>query len=336
VVCIGQLPLPLQVAAGVATPAAHEASRQGVPEGWLRQAPAPLQVPSVPQLVAGVTMHMPLGSATPEGTLVQVPTEPPTVQLRQPPAQASLQQTPSAQMPETHSGPALQEVPLPFLPQMLLWHWLGGTHWLLASQDEKQAPLLALHLNGAQAWVAPARQVPLPSQNDAATALSPLQDGAAHWVVAGCMRQPPDPLQVPSRPQLFVGWAAQRASGSTPPGGTLVQVPTDPGTLQLWQVAPQALLQHTPWAQKLLAHSSPRAQICPSPFFPQDVPWQVFGAWQSLLVPQVFPQAVPLHLYGAQLVGAGLAQLPLLHVPCWVRWLVVALQLAARQTVPLA
>jgi hypothetical protein len=192
-----------------------------------------------------------------------------------------------------------------------------------------------LQRNGAQAWVAPGRQVPLPSQNEAATALSPLQEGAAHWVVGGCMRQPPEPLQVPSRPQVLVGWAAQRASGSTFPGGTLVQLPTDPGTLQLWQVAVQALLQQTPWAQKLLAHSSGRAQICPSPFFPQDAVWQTLGAAQSLVVAQVFPQAVPLHLYGAQLLAAGLVQAPLVQVPCWVRRLVVALQLAARQTVPL-
>jgi hypothetical protein len=101
-------------------------------------------------------------------------------------------------------------------------------------------------------------------------------------------------------------------------------------------VAVQALLQHTPWAQKLLAHSSARAQICPSPFLPQDEPWQMLGVAQSLVVPQVLPQAVPLHLYGAQVAAAGLVQAPLLQVPCAVRRLVVALQLAARQTVPFA
>jgi hypothetical protein len=286
----------LQEAAWVSTPAAQEASRQGVPDGWLRHPPVPLQVPSVPQLVAGVTAHIALGSDTPDGTLVQVPTEPPTVQLRQLPVQALSQQTPSAQTVETHSAPELHALPLGFLPQMLAWHWLGGMHWELASQEGKQAPVAVLQRNGEQAWVAPGRQVPLPSQNEAATALSPLQAGAAHWVVAGCRRHPPEPLQVPSRPQLLVGWAAQRASGSTLPGGTLLQLPTDPGTLQLWQVAVQAALQQTPWAQKLLPHSSARAQICPSPFLPQDVFAQMLGAKQSLVLAQVFPQAVPLHL----------------------------------------
>ena len=94
----------------------------------MRQPPLPLQVPSVPQLVAGVTAHIAFGSTTPAVTFVQVPTEPPTVQLRQLPPQASLQQTPSAQIPETHSGPEPQAPPLGFLPQMLLWHWLGGMH----------------------------------------------------------------------------------------------------------------------------------------------------------------------------------------------------------------
>jgi hypothetical protein len=121
-VCIGQLPIPLHEAASTWTPSAQEASRQGVPDGWLRHMPLPLQVPSVPHPVAGVTAHIPLGSATPEGTLVQVPTEPPTVQLRQLPPQASLQQTPSAQMVDTHSAPAPQGLPLGLRPQMLLWH----------------------------------------------------------------------------------------------------------------------------------------------------------------------------------------------------------------------
>jgi hypothetical protein len=232
-VCIGQAPLPLHEAARTASPLLQEASRQGVPDGWLRQPPLPLQVPSVPQLVAGVPAHIALGSATPDGTLVQVPTAPPTVQLRQLPVQASLQHTPSAHTPDTHSGPDPQELPLGFFPQMLFWHWFGGMHWAVASHEGKQAPVALLQRNGEQAWLAPGRQVPLPSQNEAATALSPLQDGEAHWVVAGCRRQPPEPLQVPSRPQVLVGWAAQRASGSTPPGATLLQVPTAPGMLQL-------------------------------------------------------------------------------------------------------
>jgi hypothetical protein len=144
--------------------------------------------------------------------------------------------------------------------------------------------------------VAPGVQVPLPLQNDAARAPSATQLGPAHWVVVGYSRQAPAPLQVPSWPQLLAGWVLQRLPGSTPPAGTLPQVPARPGRLQLWQVPVQPLLQHTPWAQKLLAHSSARAQIAPSDFLPQLVFWQVFGAWQSLLVLQVLPQLVPLHL----------------------------------------
>lgn len=48
---VTQVPLPLQVDAGCAVPAVQDAAPQLVPETAFRQAPAPLQVPSRPQVV---------------------------------------------------------------------------------------------------------------------------------------------------------------------------------------------------------------------------------------------------------------------------------------------
>lgn len=45
-------PVPLQVAATVCDPAAHDAPEQTVPELYFRHAPAPSQTPSDPQLAA--------------------------------------------------------------------------------------------------------------------------------------------------------------------------------------------------------------------------------------------------------------------------------------------
>jgi hypothetical protein len=142
---VGQLPLPSQLAGPVAVPPLQVASRQGVPAGHTRQAPAPLQVPSLPQVFMAVMGHIPLGSGVPAATLVQVPTDPVTVQLLQLPVQASLQQTPSTQLFDRHSGPELQLPPSGLRPHMLLWHWLGDTHWVLLSQLLKQLPVALLH-----------------------------------------------------------------------------------------------------------------------------------------------------------------------------------------------
>ena len=116
---VGQLPLPSQLADPIAVPPVQLASRQGVPAGQRRQAPMPLQVPSLPQVLIAVIGHMPLGSAVPAATLVQVPTDPLTVQLRQVPVQASLQHTPSTQVFDRHSGPELQLCPSGLRPHML-------------------------------------------------------------------------------------------------------------------------------------------------------------------------------------------------------------------------
>jgi hypothetical protein len=56
-----QVPLPLQVCAGVSVETLHMEAAHCVPVGYLRQAPAPLQVPSSPQVEALLRAHWVVG-----------------------------------------------------------------------------------------------------------------------------------------------------------------------------------------------------------------------------------------------------------------------------------
>jgi hypothetical protein len=69
---IWQFPPPSQVRAGVSVDPEHVAGTHVVPEAYSRQPPAPLHDPSVPQVVAPLSVHWFSGSA-PIGTGVQVP-----------------------------------------------------------------------------------------------------------------------------------------------------------------------------------------------------------------------------------------------------------------------
>ena len=127
----GQLPAPSQKAVSWSSlaPAGQETPRQTVLVLHFRQAPPPLQRPSLPQLLSGEGEQPPRGSLPPSGTLLQVPSDPGIAQLLQVCPQAELQQIPSTQKPEVHSGPSLQALPLLLVPQRpLLSHWLGGWH----------------------------------------------------------------------------------------------------------------------------------------------------------------------------------------------------------------
>jgi hypothetical protein len=126
---------------------------------WLRQPvvvgqkwhfPVPSQVPSRPQLVWAAATQRDLRSVPPSATGEQVPTFPVTLQERQVPPVASLQvvlqQTPSVQLPLTHSPAAPQVAPLGFRPHELLMQVLGLTQPALVVQLLLQAPVVALQL----------------------------------------------------------------------------------------------------------------------------------------------------------------------------------------------
>jgi hypothetical protein len=77
-----------------------------VPAAIHRQAPVPSQVPLVPQ--GGAGWQPPCGSAAPVGTGVHAPALPVTLHARQVPQLAAEQQTPSTQLPLSHSAAAPQ------------------------------------------------------------------------------------------------------------------------------------------------------------------------------------------------------------------------------------
>jgi hypothetical protein len=76
-----------------------------------------------------------------------------------------------------------------------------------------------------------------------------------------------------------------RGSG---PLATFVQLPTVPFRLHARHAPPQALLQQTPSAQKLLPHSFADEHVAPSGFKPHELmtPFmpQMFGVMHSALV----------------------------------------------------
>ena len=101
-------------------PLAHFSGAHAVPVGYLRQPPAPSQVPLVPQEAAFRSTHIARGSAAPAAIGWQVPGAEASAQLRQAPWQASAQQTPSTQNPLPHSPAPAQVCPFDFGPQLPL------------------------------------------------------------------------------------------------------------------------------------------------------------------------------------------------------------------------
>jgi hypothetical protein len=134
-----QVPVPLQVRAGVYVAPVQLAGAQAVPLAYRRQAPPPSQRPSVPQLIAPLSAHWPSGSS-PAATSVQVPAEPASAHERQAPMHPDRQQTPCSQKPLAHSVVDAQAVPFVFLPQLPPLQTLGATQSALVAQVVRQLP----------------------------------------------------------------------------------------------------------------------------------------------------------------------------------------------------
>jgi hypothetical protein len=126
VVAVPHAPVPLQVFAGVKLLAAHTAPVQTVPAAYLRQAPAPSHVPSLPQLLAIWSVHWFSGS-WPAGTTLHVPRLPIWLHAWQVPLQAVAQHTPCAQTFEAQSVSAAHVAPFENLPHLPAPHGLGLT-----------------------------------------------------------------------------------------------------------------------------------------------------------------------------------------------------------------
>lgn len=113
-------PLPSQKRAWVNVVPVQVGAAHIVPLTYWRQAPAPLQVPSFPQLAAVAIGHwLAAMGGLPTAMAEQTPTVPVMLQAMQVPEQATSQQTPCSQWVDLHSEPAPQTAPFDFLSQIV-------------------------------------------------------------------------------------------------------------------------------------------------------------------------------------------------------------------------
>jgi len=139
-VAVWQIPLPLHDRAAVTIDPVQVAAMHSVPAAYRRQAPDPLQDPSVLQLAVPRAAHW-LNGSCPSATLVQVPSVPASAHDWQVPLQTLLQQIPCAQNPLLHSPAAPQVAPFDFLTQLPPMHENGATQSALIVQEVWQEPV---------------------------------------------------------------------------------------------------------------------------------------------------------------------------------------------------
>ena len=173
------------------------------------------------------------GRAGPASTGQQVPSRPIRLHERHGPWQATLQQTPSAQKPQTHWSLRLRSL-APFIGcrSCPFSHCWPLTHWLLVVHESKQAPVAGLHENGTQMRVEPGLQRPVAvARRTMPTTASPSHVPGLHIVFTGYLRQPPAPSHLPSRPQVGDGHrrAGRRSRAGSPPALGATHLPSDVG-----------------------------------------------------------------------------------------------------------
>jgi hypothetical protein len=260
-------------------------------------------------------------SVCPEGTLVQVPTLPVTLQAWQVVAHAVLQQTPSTQLPLRHWPLVEQLWPLVSTHAPVPLHTLGETQVpageLSVWPDAMlvQVPTLPVMLH---AWQVPVHAV---LQHTPSTQL-PL----THWPLLE-HAAPLASWQTPAPLHCVVHAFVGKVSGE--PAGRLVQVPTLPVTPHDWHVVVQALLQQKPSTQLPLAHWLLIVHIWPLPSWHVPEPLHTLvpaqpgaSCWPSGTLAQV-PEPLMLHdwQFGQALVLQQVlsTQLPLAHWPAPVQ-----------------
>jgi hypothetical protein len=161
---IRQLPRPLHVPAVFSRSPAHAGGTHTVSARKRAQPPIPSQAPVVPQVLGACTAQMPRGSGLLVSTGQHVPSRPGWLQVRQAPAHATLQHSPSAQKPDAHSLPLLQTAPRGLGPQLPATHCTPLTQSEAAAQVDTHLLVAASQPNGAQMVAGPGLQRPWPSQ----------------------------------------------------------------------------------------------------------------------------------------------------------------------------
>jgi hypothetical protein len=140
-VVVWQVPVPLQVRAGVNVDPVQLAATHVVPLAYRRQPPPPSQVPSVPHVEAPESLHCPSGSC-PAATSVHVPAVPERLHERQLPVQAERQHEPCSQKPLAHSVAAAQVAPFGFFEQVVPLQTFGDTQSAVVAQLVRHEPPL--------------------------------------------------------------------------------------------------------------------------------------------------------------------------------------------------
>jgi hypothetical protein len=292
-------PAPLHWAAEVNVEPEHVAAPHMVPAAYLRQAPAPSQVPSSPQVAPPASVHWFSGS-WPAVTSEHVPRLPASAHDRQVPVHELVQQTPCWQMPVPHSAPAVQAAPSSFFEQTPLLQTYPAAQSPAAVHEVRHVPFV-LHAYVPQEDCVPAWQVPVPLHVRACVYVPAAQVSAAHDVPAAYRSQAPAPSHAPFVPQLAAPASAHWFSGSCP-CGTGEQVPSLPGTAHDWHVPVQAALQQMPCSQRPDMQSDAAVHVPPGDFFPQLPLRQRFPPEQSAFVVQVLRQvASVLHVKGVHI-----------------------------------
>lgn len=138
------VPLPSQTLAGIRLSPAQLAALHTLPDAYFAQPPWPLQEPEKPQLALPSSLHIRRGSVAPSSTGLHAPILAIWLQLIHAPVQATLQQTPSAQKPESHSSLPPHFAPSGLFPQLPPAQVLPS-HWVLLVQAAKQALLAGSH-----------------------------------------------------------------------------------------------------------------------------------------------------------------------------------------------
>jgi hypothetical protein len=190
---IRQVPAPLQVRAGVAVDSLHAAGAQVVAPEYERQAPAPSQVPSLPQVIAPSSAHWFSGSV-PLAASMHCPSLPAIAHDLQVPAQAVVQQTPCAQIADAHSVPAVHEAPGGFGPQLPFTQAAPATQSAAVAQVERHLPSPP-HRYWPHELPVAAPHSPAPSHSAANVTVEPAQLGALQIVPRAYSAQAPVPSQ---------------------------------------------------------------------------------------------------------------------------------------------
>lgn len=175
-----QVPVPLHVRVGVNELAAHIAPTQTVPAPYLRHAPEPSHVPSLPHEGDPASVHW-LSGSVPAGTTLHVPRLPASAHDWHVPVQAVAQQMSWLQFPDAQSTPAAHVAPLDFLPQTLALHVFGLRHSGFVVQELRHAPVAPQTYGVHVDWV-PGWQTPEPLHCGADVNVEPEQVVAPHVV----------------------------------------------------------------------------------------------------------------------------------------------------------